>query len=206
MKKSLYAAASAVALAAVAAPAMAGGLNQPVIEPAPVAAAPAPVVVAPGRDWTGFYAGAQLGYGWGDVDTDNGVEYGDVEGALGGLHVGFDRDFGQFVLGAEASYNAADLSTEGFDLDQMTRIGLRAGFDAGNALVFLTGGYANARIDVAGERNTEDGWFAGIGVDYMLTDNWSLGGQVLTHQFDNVGTIGADVQATTLEARASYRF
>ncbi|MFC7705097.1 outer membrane protein [Plastorhodobacter daqingensis] len=205
MKKSLYAAASAVALGAFAAPAFAGGLTQPIIEPAPVAAAPAPVVVATGRDWTGIFGGAQLGYGWATAEDDNGLDE-DFDGVLGGAHIGFDYDFGQFVLGAEASYNAADISNDYGKLDQMTRLGLRAGFDAGNALIYATGGWANARIDLDGDRATDDGYYAGVGVDYFLADNWTVGGQLLGHRFDNFNDSGVDVKMTTLEARVSYRF
>ncbi|MFD1914501.1 outer membrane protein [Halodurantibacterium flavum] len=209
MKKSLYAAASALALTGLSAPAFAGGLTQPIIEPAPVAAAPAPVIVAPGRDWTGVYGGAQLGYGWATFENDGlGIDE-DADGVVGGLHVGFDYDFGQFVLGAEAAFNAADLSVGDAELDQMTRLGLRAGFDAGDALIYATGGWANARINSGApgtDRSTNDGYFGGVGVDYFLADNWTVGGQILMHRFDDVDGLDSDVKMTTAEARVSFRF
>ena len=53
----------AAPLAVVAGMVSAGGMSEPVAAPAPapVPVAPAPVMM--GNDWTGFYAGGQLGYG-----------------------------------------------------------------------------------------------------------------------------------------------
>jgi opacity protein-like surface antigen len=77
-----------------AGPALAGGPT--VVEPEPVIAAP-PAAVPASYDWSGFYAGAQIGYG--DISTDPAVLEGD--GLLGGIHAGYRFDFGQFVAGAE---------------------------------------------------------------------------------------------------------
>ena len=58
-------------------------------------------------DWTGFYAGGQIG--WADVEYPNssplvpgGISFDGTGGALG-LHAGYNHDFGTFVLGAEIS-------------------------------------------------------------------------------------------------------
>ena len=54
-------AAASVAGVMAALPALAGG---PVVAAEePLIAAPAPVAVAPNGEWTGFYAGGQLGFG-----------------------------------------------------------------------------------------------------------------------------------------------
>ena len=55
-----YVFASTAAVAALAAPAFAGGPTPVFEEPAVIA----PVVTAPVYDWTGFYVGGQLGWGW----------------------------------------------------------------------------------------------------------------------------------------------
>ena len=73
----------------------------------------APIYKAPVAaiyDWTGFYVGAQIGYGWGQSSgTQNAggtffpvVPYSlDPAGALAGGHVGFAYQTGAIVLGAE---------------------------------------------------------------------------------------------------------
>ena len=52
----------------------------------------------------------------------------------------------------------------------------------------------------------EDGWFAGGGYEYLVTDNVSVGGEVLYHEFDDFDNSGTDVDATTVQARATFRF
>ena len=57
----------------------------------PQPAAPAPLVVPqPVFSWTGFYIGANAGYGWGTADASP-----DVDGFLGGLQAGYHNDEGR---------------------------------------------------------------------------------------------------------------
>ncbi|MEM1078413.1 MAG: outer membrane beta-barrel protein [Pseudomonadota bacterium] len=178
------------------APALAGSLEDPVIAPPPLP----PVVAAPGTDWTGFYGGVQLGYG--EVDTSaSGV---DGDGAIGGLILGYDYDFGSYVVGAGLDYDIADIDLGGAaTLEDVLRLKLRAGVEAGPALIYATGGYARAGTDDLG---SDDGYFIGAGVDYPITEAWALGGELLYHEFDDFDGSGVDVDATTLQARLSFRF
>jgi opacity protein-like surface antigen len=211
---------SIAAIAAVlAAPAFAGGVAEPMVEPV-IAPAPAPVLSY--SDWTGPYAGVQLGYGDLDLSRPAGaapaLDAGG-HGWLGGVHAGYMWDFGTWVLGGEVDYDAADIdltSLEEIDpaatgsLDSVARLKLRAGYDAGQALIYGTAGpaWANATIsDGATSSDFSDvGYFAGVGVAYQLTDRWILGGEVLSHQFDNFDNTGIDIDATTATVRASFRF
>ncbi|MEO0905531.1 MAG: porin family protein, partial [Pseudomonadota bacterium] len=71
---------------------------------------------------------------------------------------------------------------------------------------YVTAGVAQATTtdDLDGET---DGSFAGLGVSYLLSDAIILGGEVLQHQFEDTADIdGADVDATTLSLRASFKF
>ncbi|WP_424974540.1 outer membrane protein [Dinoroseobacter sp. S124A] len=178
------------------APVLAGSLEDPVIAPPP---AP-PVIVPAGADWTGFYGGVQLGYG--DVDSSaSGV---DGDGAIGGLILGYDYDFGSYVLGAGLDYDIADIDLgSAATLEDVLRLKLRAGVEAGPALIYATGGYARAGTDNLG---SDDGYFIGAGVDYPITEAWTLGGELLYHEFDDFDGSGVDVDATTLQARLSFRF
>jgi outer membrane immunogenic protein len=183
--------------------ALAGGIGEPATEPmvaAPVAAAPA----HQGRDWTGFYAGAQLGYA--DLDS-NGAGL-DGDGPVVGVHGGYRYDFGQAVIGAELDYDFADIDL-GADLgtlDEVGRVKLMAGADLGRALVYGTAGYAQAKATVGGADLSGDGAFGGFGVDYAINDSFTVGSEVLFHSFDDFDDTGVDLDATTVTARVGFRF
>ncbi len=195
---------TAVILGLTTAPVLAGGLNEPVMSP-PVAApiiiaAPAPVRSA---DWTGFYAGAQLGYG--QLKSDAIDE--EPQDLLYGVHAGYLYDLGNIVVGAELDYDMTEIgfAAPAVDLDSVARFKLRAGYDAGAFQPYLTAGVAQASVSGALD-GTTDGQFAGLGLDYQLSDSFRVGGEVLAHQFDNLVDSGVDVEATTLTLRASYNF
>ena len=82
---------------ALSAPAFAGGLSSPVVEPI-VTPAPAPVYM-PSTDWSGFYAGGQVGYG--DIDS-NGAGL-DGHGWGGGVHAGYRWDLARPYWASKAA-------------------------------------------------------------------------------------------------------
>lgn len=186
----------------LAAPAFAGGPVE--IAPEPMVAAPAPVVVAQSADWGGFYAGAQLGYG--DISSDV-----DGDGALGGVHAGYRHDFGRMVLGGELDYDFSNIDLEddlgnSGELDNVARIKLMAGADLGRSLLYVTAGKAYADVSLAGTDYSDNGKFYGIGMDYAVTDTWTVGGEILKHEFDGFDGTTYDVDATTVKAKVSYNF
>lgn len=75
----------------------------------------APVIVDPGYDWTGFYAGLNLGYSWGRssgtqsfvntatgaVLNSNAVRF-DMDGVIGGGQIGYNWQKDKWVFGLEA--------------------------------------------------------------------------------------------------------
>ncbi|WP_284314435.1 outer membrane protein [Labrys miyagiensis] len=167
----------------------------------PEPAEPAPAVVTP-YNWTGFYVGAHIGYGWGrEHDTlrnttlAEAMDRFDVNGVLGGIHGGYNQQFdGNFVVGLEAD---ADLSgIQGNDhtaqaggasrLDMRNRwqssIRARVGYAFDRFLVYATGGMAIGDIrerwtilngTLAGSSTkTRVGWTAGAGVEYAFDDHW----------------------------------
>ena len=180
--------------------AMAGGLAEPVetVAPAPVVTQPPVMQVS---DWTGFYAGAQLGYG--QVDADAPIDPDDADGALYGVHAGYMYDLGSVVLGAELDYDATNIEfdTPDAELESVARAKLRVGYDAGDWLPYVTLGAARATVD----GDDTDGDFAGLGVSYRVSDNVLVGGEVLQHQFEDVEP-DVDVDATTASIRASFQF
>ncbi|MCQ0093556.1 outer membrane protein [Roseovarius sp. M141] len=208
--------------AAAASALMAGTAFAGNIEPAPVEAVivpAAPVFASP--NWTGFYAGGQLGYA--NVDGDgvdnNGTPLipGDDfpftangDGFIGGLVAGYDYDLGDWVIGAGFDYDWTDITLGGspVSVESVWRAKLRGGYKFGNGLLYATGGYANADTNLVGD---SDGWFIGAGYEHMLTQNFSLGGEVLYHQFDDfsnpaAGVASYDADVTTAQVRATFRF
>lgn len=194
--------AALLATAALATPALAGGPT--IVAPEPtVTAAPAPVY-APAADWTGFYAGAQLGY----ADIDSNGEGLDGNGFLGGIHAGYRWDFGQFVAGTELDYDKAsgiDLGAAG-SLDDVVRLKFMGGYDMGNSLLYATAGAARASATVGTDSLSDSGWFVGAGIDTAINDRWTVGGELLQHRFSDFDGSGVDLDATTLKAKVSLRF
>jgi len=157
-----------------------------------------------------------------DVEiNDAGLELDDVvgieiEGTAYGLHVGYMADLGSYVLGAELDYDSIDFDklsgsiggitiSESFDDDTddtVTRLKLRAGYDAGQFLPYITVG--TARLDT--EDESTNGTFYGAGLGYLATSNILIGGEILLHQFDDAFDTGFDLEATTMSLRASYKF
>jgi len=186
-------------LLASSAPVFAGSFDPAPAEP--VVAAPAPVLAAPSADWTGAYAGLQLGYGTGDVDGT------DFDGVLGGAHVGYRADFGSWVLGGELDYNLADLGLDGGagEIDEIARLKLQAGYDLGDSLVYATAGGAYAGADIGGSLS-DTGWAAGLGFDTRITSNMTAGVEYLYHEFSNFDGTGSDVTANTISAKVGFQF
>jgi outer membrane immunogenic protein len=77
-------------------------------------------------NWTGFYAGVNAGYGWGNTNTDisflpSAVAFGEApftinsspSGFIGGIQAGYNYQFGKWVLGIEADISGASITGSG---------------------------------------------------------------------------------------------
>ncbi len=248
MKKILLAV-SAVALALAAGSAMAADL--PSRKEAPVYVPPPP----PPPMWTGFYAGLNIGGGWGDNNGSsgysayydpryrigstptcntnwninhnnnnnncswrnrnqalgpanlfflpNGNTLGSPGGVLGGAQIGYNFQFGQFVIGAETDFQGTSISGQGDNSPltlfkspygganrYLTPIGAVTGANTSlswfgtvrgrvgylimpTLLIYGTGGFAYGQIDAFGLSNTATGWTAGGGAEWMFAPTWS---------------------------------
>src|SRR5690242_13914408 len=75
----------------------------------PVKARPPAVVVA--YSWTGLYVGGHVGYGWADKDWSDplgppfAIGSHTATGWLAGAQVGFNYQFGSWVIGAEGQFS-----------------------------------------------------------------------------------------------------
>jgi outer membrane immunogenic protein len=128
-------------------------------------------------NWSGFYAGLNLGYGWGKV-TNTGIN---PSGILGGGQVGYNWQSGQFVFGAETDLQASGASDTftafKFSNPWFGTLRGRAGYAFNNFLVYGTLGlaYGDLRGEFGGavETHTMAGWAGGIGAEYGFAPNWS---------------------------------
>lgn len=188
---------TALATIGIATSAIAGSPDEAPADP--VVIAPFPVDTSP--NWTGFWIGAQLGL----ASVSTSAASGDEEGFIGGFTAGYDYDFGSFVLGGGLDYDFSDtdVGNTGADLENVFRVRLRAGFELGQGLLYGTGGYAQAETDSLG---SDDGYFLGAGYEYLVTPQFSYGGELLFHEFDDFGNTTTDVDATTVQLRGTFRF
>ena len=89
------------------------------------------------------------------------------------------------------------------DVEEIWRIKFRSGYKIGQGLAYGTAGYANADTDVLGD---DDGYFIGAGYEQRLAPNFSLGGELIYHEFDNFNSTTTDIDATTVQVRGTFRF
>lgn len=149
--------------------------------PPPISVAPPPVLTAPiplAFNWNGFYFGGHGGYGFGDGAFSDGF-------VIGG-QVGVNWQYDSFVVGAEGDGSWVDWG----GTDAVGSIRLRGGLALDRVLAYVTGGAA-FEGDV--------GWVAGGGLQYAVTDNWSVGVEYLHYDFDND-------DADVIRGRVDYKF
>jgi outer membrane immunogenic protein len=149
--------------------------------PAP---APAVVVAVPVYNWTGFYIGANGGYGWAGASASSGgltVDAGDLKGPFAGGQIGYNFQSGAFVFGVEIDGQWANIKESygafGFTFTDKINYFLtargRLGVAAQNFLFYGTGGYAHGSIKsevtsglvTVSVSDDRGGWTAGGGVE-----------------------------------------
>jgi outer membrane immunogenic protein len=141
--------------------------------PTPYYSQPAPTVY----NWSGFYAGANVGYEWGKATNTNTSP----SGIAGGAQAGYNWQSGQFVFGGEADIqaSAADdtFAPWKFSNPWFGTLRGRAGYAMNNILFYGTFGLAfgdlEGQLGALDETKTELGWTGGLGVEYGFAPNWS---------------------------------
>lgn len=211
MRKIFFSAAGAL----LAAPAFAGGYSY---SPAPEPVVAAPVAqAAPSWDWTGAYVGLQYDKIFDGTYTAGGTDS-DVNGQVYGVFGGYRHDFGRFVLGGELDYMVGEGSIDApaqiggkfdVDVDHLVRLGLEGGYDFGRFLLYGTVGYADIKItDDTNSSVSSNGYFYGVGADYLVSDNFVVGAELLQHKFDDFGGVasGDELDLLTFGINISYKF
>jgi outer membrane immunogenic protein len=126
-------------------------------------------------------------------------------GVIGGLQVGYNFQAGNIVFGAEADFDGTSarkttltpfttfgtsrVATEKTGVEALGTARLRLGYAFDRALLYATGGLAYAKMVNTFQANTgyawsdpagwRTGYTAGGGLEYRVTDRWSVKGEGL---------------------------
>jgi outer membrane immunogenic protein len=204
----------------------------------PVATLNGPVaapLVAP-FDWSGPYAGAQLGYGWGDpnwVYTGGAAVDINLGGVFGGLHAGYNFQNNNFVYGVEVEGNLSGVDgnaacpnptfTCTVDVKAFGSARGRLGVTMNDWLFFGHVGFALASIKAStnngggisgSSTDTYTGWVAGGGVEKNIPGtNWSFKVEVSRYDFgsgnhtvDNALSVDLDPNVNTVIVGVTKHF
>jgi outer membrane immunogenic protein len=224
MQKLMSELVAATALSVLAAPSFAADL------PARVPAAPVVPAAIP-YNWTGFYAGVNVGYGWADASasaTLGGTSVSaseTLDGVIGGGQIGYNWQTGNFVVGIEADIQASgqkhtvdgSILGVGFsETDKITYFGTvrgRLGWAMGRWLPYVTGGWGYGEVKSEFNVNglgtfsaseSHSAWVLGGGVEAALVGNWTGKIEYLyldTGDLDGSFATGAGTLTTTTRVK-----
>ncbi len=188
--------------------------------------------LAPACPWCGLYIGADGGYGGADFianfddsrDLTSLSAKHSANGILGGAHIGYNYQFGMFVVGAEtdvmmtgikSTANGAETS-----LPWLGTTRIRAGFALNEYIMaYATGGIAYGHVkvgDLTGSNmvftTPTVGWVAGGGLEYKITQQLGVRAEYLHVDLDGpsvtngVQTLGTRVPVDIVRGGMSYYF
>jgi opacity protein-like surface antigen len=170
-------------------------------------------------NWSGFYFGVHSGWVWSGSSAffPDGNPAATIVGVAGqgystnhdaplvGGQIGLQHQFGQIVLGVEATVSSAFQDNPGSALcpkqtialfnctgrfDDVATVGGRVGLALGKWMPYLTGGVASAGFSnearnlslapgattiVRWEKGRYEGWYIGGGVDWAISGGWTVG-------------------------------
>lgn len=169
--------------------------------------------VANAQDFTGAYAGISANSNQGDLPW-NDADYQLEKSAVAGVFVGARWQAGNVIVGAELAYqsgiggdaNEDSSYPEDYAFDRLIDMKLSIGKPVGQTLIYgfagLSSGNVVARSD--GQNYTAVGANFGVGADYRVSDNFSVGAEY-THRVMS-GYDHPSASNGTLALRASFHF
>jgi outer membrane immunogenic protein len=137
-------------------------------------------------NWTGFYVGGNIGYGWGRFSDDAGASA-DVNGIIGGGQIGYNWQAGNIVYGLETDFQGSTMEDNktcfgcapGASVDFNSKLQWlgtvrgRLGYAVGPSLFYATGGFAYGDVKTAVNNvsfsDTRTGWTVGGGIETPFT-------------------------------------
>ncbi len=132
--------------------------------------------------WTGFYLGANAGFGLTDHNNAGGFVWGGT--------IGYNQQIGTLVLGLEGDYDWSNIratSTIGVCATSATgcvttnnwiaTVRGRAGFTFDRYLAYFTGGLAYGNVKIGGDFGSDvanrSGYAIGGGLEYAIGNHWT---------------------------------
>ena len=154
------------------------------------------------------------------------------DGFLGGIHLGYNYQINQFVVGVEGDFDYANIQDSNpFSYETINgpvtgtlklrsnwrgSARVRAGYAFDNFLIYATGGVAFADASLltngTGPSNTHIGWTAGGGIEYAFTQNWIARIEARYTDFEkktyqtSLGPVRAKWNETAATLGISYKF
>jgi outer membrane immunogenic protein len=191
--------------------------------------------VYPVNTWAGFYVGTNGGEAWAAKSSPLVSGYLEEEivgdpaskltpsGGFGGGQIGYNWQFGSFVLGLETDIEFTNVHDKGATfgpgslaksyLNWFGSVRGKLGYSFGRTLVYATGGFAYGGVDdevsvfdgATKKDNTETGYTVGGGIEYSIAPAWSL---TTEYQYIDLGhttllAVG-DYSAAQLTAEHQY--
>jgi outer membrane immunogenic protein len=219
----------------MAAPALSADL--PSRAPPPVYIPPAPIFTWTGF-YLGGQVGYAWGTQKANVEFPTGIIFASrsAEGVIGGGHVGYNYQVNQWVLGVEGSVDGTSLSKTftpsgtifplfpAFGVTYKTEVPIqgsirgRLGVAWDRVLLYATGGVAFAGVDATytspvrslSRSTTRVGWTVGGGLEYAVTNNWSVRVEYRYSDFgaysNDVGAVFTPAGVADIPARVNRQF
>lgn len=188
--------------------------------------------------WTGFYVGVNGGYSWASLGSVGNATFDKPSGFTLGGTAGYNQQFGNFVLGLEGDLNWSNIDSSrrqtitiaaapnavvyASDVSWAGTLRVRAGYAVDRVLLYATGGYAGASLDLAYTNVTAStsasqskwvhGYALGVGLEYAFTRNLSGKAEYLytalgdTGAFTGAYAARADYSSSAVRMGVNYRF
>lgn len=190
-------------------------------------------VVVPSYDWSGFYIGLNGGGSWGSSNYNFGTPGPTSVATAGGMFggtAGANYQIGHLVLGLEGDFDWADVSGSGncsvagttcsSRNDWLSTIRGRIGYAFDRFMPYVTGGAAFGDLRAMGPAwgttsSDQAGWTAGGGIEYALSNKWTIKLEYLHVDFGNINCGTACIAAPpvrvhfdeeTVRAGINYKF
>lgn len=172
---------------------------------------------ASAADWSGFYAGAIATSDSGDyheyaiAPSFVGPTFG-LSGSTFGAMAGFNVDTGMIVYGGEIAVSAAGSATTnggpGQYSDGIIDGKIRAGYEFGNALIYLAAGFSAGNFEIYNAPVNVSGYNFGIGLDYQITPTSFVGIEYLARSMNGVVLTPDEVEVNvnSISIRYGYLF
>jgi outer membrane immunogenic protein len=144
----------------------------------------------------GHLGGGWMDHDWRDITLTSEAPRFSGSGFVGGVHAGYQHQFGNFLAGVEVTYSGADVDGSARSLvsaavsyrtgvENLFAVVGRLGIVSNRWHFYARGGYASGEVEFSGAEATlpdrfsvssrRDGYVVGAGIEHLFTSNMLLG-------------------------------